>query len=160
MQIDDRARVATLFAAYLAAEYSWELDNAWYALRIGHPALELEAAFPEAASFSLLSAWNPQSVRRPDVVNRSEDQQLQMVLESSGLQFRPAFAAAANRAWREPSWIVVDLSLTGLDALAQRFGQLGTLLWRRGKPGRLRMYAAEPVGHPDYAVHDCVDWVK
>jgi hypothetical protein len=160
MQIDEEGRIAALLAAYLAAEYSWELDNTWYALRIGHPALKLEAAFPKAAGFSLLSAWNPHSIRRPDIVNRSEDQQLQMVLESSGLQFRPAFAAASNRAWREPSWIVVDLSLTGLDALARRFGQLGTLLWRRGKPGRLRMYAPEPVHHPGYAVHDHVDWVK
>jgi len=160
MQIADGARVATLLAAYLGADYSWELDNTWHALRIGHPSRELEATFPNAKTFSLLSAWNPHSVRRPDVINRSEDRQLQMALESSRLTFRPAFAAAPNRSWREPSWVVVDQSVAQLDALARRFGQLGTLLWRRGEPGRLRMYEAEPVGYSGYAAQDCVDWVK
>jgi hypothetical protein len=160
MQIDDGARVAALLAAYLAADYSWELDNAWHALRIGHPSPELDATFPEATSFSLMSAWNPQSILRPDVVNRAEDRQLQFVLESSGLAFRPAFAAAPNRSWREPSWVVVDLPLPQLDALMARFAQLGALLWRRGERGHLRMYAAEPLDHPGYTARDCVDWVK
>ena len=159
MQIDHEARVATLLAAYLTADYSWALDNAWYALRIGHAARELECAFPDAAGFGMLSAWNPQSVPRSDVVNRAQDRQLQMALESAGLRTRPAFAAAPNRSWREPSWLVVDLPVAQLDALARRFGQLGALFWHRGQPARLRMYAAESVRSADHAALDCVDWV-
>ncbi|MEP6633265.1 MAG: DUF3293 domain-containing protein [Luteimonas sp.] len=160
MGTDDGAGIAALLDAYLAADYRWELDNTWHALRIGEPARELDAAYPASRRFALLSAWNPQSVRRPDVLNRIEDQDLQRLLEASALPFRPAFAAAPNRSWREPSWVVVDLPVMQLDAFAGRFGQLGTLSWCRGEPCRLRMYADEPVRRADYTVHDCVDWVK
>lgn len=159
MQIDDEARIRGLLAAYLMADYKCELDNLWHALRIGHRSPELEHAFPDAARFCLLSAWNPHSVRQPDIVNRSQDQQLQAALEAGGLAFRQAFAAARNRSWREPSWVVVDLPVARLDALARRFGQMGALSWRRGEPGRLRMYAQEPTRRVDDAVRDCIDWV-
>ena len=117
----------------------------------------LDEAFPRAANFGLLSAWNPYSVERPEDVNRTEDARLLAQLEASGLVFRAAFSAARNRTWREPSWIVMDMPVDAFDALARDHGQLATVHARRGEPVRLRMYRAEPAGCPGL---DCVDWVN
>jgi len=148
--------IASLLQSYHAADYRWEFNGRWHPLSIGAHAPSLEQAFPGAASFGLLSAWNPHSVERPESVNRTEDARLLAQLEQTGLVFRAAFSAARNRSWREPSWIVMDMPLDDFDALAREHGQLGTVHARRGEPARLRMYRAEPAGAPDLA---CVDWV-
>jgi hypothetical protein len=114
-------------------------------------------AFPASQWFGLLSAWDPYSRPRPDPVNREADEDLHTALIASGLPYRPGFSSAPNRSWREPSWVVMDMAEDEFDHLAQRFGQLGTLGWRRGEPVRLRMYARRPVLARS---HDCVDWVE
>jgi hypothetical protein len=145
MSLQNDLRIATLLDAYYAAEYRWELDGEWRALRIGQPAPELEAFFPKSQHFGLLSAWDPQSIPRPDAVNRRADESLHAALLSSGLPFRPGFCSAPNRSWREPSWVVMDMPDQEFDRLALRYGQLGTLGWSRGEPVRLRMYAPQPL---------------
>jgi hypothetical protein len=140
----DDARIVTLMQAYLDADYRWELDRRWQSLRIGTLAPVPEAAFPDGSEFGLLSAWDPYSVVRPEPANRIDDDALHAALLASGRPHRPAFSSAPNRSWREPSWLVVDLPAAELDALAQRFGQLATLYWRRGEPVRLRMYRPQP----------------
>lgn len=155
---DDDARVRRLALAYLDAEYRWELDGHWRRLEIGAPpGNDFLRAHPHARSLGLVSAWNPQSVERAEAPNREADSAMQAALEAAGLPHRPAFAAARNRSWREPGWLVVDMSAAMLDALARRFGQLGTLHWQRGGPVRLRMYAAAPVDRSGLA--ECVDWL-
>ena len=149
--------IASLLQSYHAAEYRWEFNGRWHPLSIGVHAPSLEQAFPDAASFGLLSAWNPHSVERPESVNRTEDARLLAQLEQTGLVFRAAFSAARNRSWREPSWIVMDMPVDAFDALARSHGQLATVHARRGEPARLRMYRAEPAGGPGL---DCVDWVN
>lgn len=151
-------RVLELALAYLDAEYRWELDGHWHALAIGVPPGDaFIRSYPNARSLGLLSAWNPQSVERPEAPNREADAAMQAALEASGLVHHPAFAAARNRSWREPSWLVVDMPPATLDALAQRFGQLGTLHWERGGPVRLRMYAAAP--RDAAGLPDSIDWL-
>ena len=140
------ARIAELLAAYLDADYRWEFDGDWHPLAIGAPAPDIEHAFPGAQSFGLVSAWNPHSVVLAEAVNRAADDRLHAELRDSGLPYRPGFSAARNRSWREPSWVVVDMALPAFDAVTRRFGQLGTLAWRRGEPVRLRMHAARPAG--------------
>lgn len=149
-------RIASLLQAYHAADYRWELNGQWHPLSIGDAAPSLDRAFPQAASFGLLSAWNPYSVERPESVNRAEDERLQRHLEGSGLVFRAAFSAARNRSWREPSWIVMDMPVEAFDALAREHGQLATVHARRGEAVRLRMYQPAPADSPDLG---CVDWV-
>ena len=145
MSLQNDLRIATLLDAYYAAEYRWELDGEWRTLRIGHPAPELEAFFPLSQRFGLLSAWDPQSIPRPEAVNRRADEALHTALLSSGLPFRPGFSSAPNRSWREPSWVVMDMPDPEFDRLALRHGQLGTLVWSRGEPVHLRMYATQPL---------------
>ncbi|HET8819624.1 MAG TPA: DUF3293 domain-containing protein [Xanthomonadaceae bacterium] len=149
-------RIVELLTAYCDADYRWELEGEWHPLVVGQPTHRLEQAFPQARRFGLLSAWNPQSVTLPDAINRAADEMLHAALLESGLAFRPGFAAARNRNWREPSWLVMDMALPAFDALTRRFGQLGTLCWRRGEPIRLRMHAARPA---EVAPHDQIDWL-
>ena len=150
-------RIATLLDAYLAASYRWEYDGDWHDLAVGEPAPRVDAAFPAAQRYALLSAWHPHSVIREEDVNRAEDARLHASIRAAGLACRPAFSAAADRSWREPGWLVVDMPQAALDRLARRFGQLGTLSWERGAPVRLRMDASAP---PSRAGAAWVDWLK
>lgn len=150
-------RIAKLLDAYLLAHYRWENDGEWRWLRVGEMAPELEAAFPQARRFSLLSAWDPHSEVRDKSVNRREDSELRQMLVEGTYNIRAAFSSAPDRSWREPSWLVLDMEDSTLDALARRFGQLGTLSWERGRVVRLRMDAAAP---PGYGAFPCVDWLK
>ncbi len=153
---DTSESLIALCDAYLAADYRWEHDGHWFPLRIGEPAVEIETAFPDVTQFGVITAWNPRSIPQLEQVNRDADQILHDALESSGLAYRPAFAAARNRAWKESSWLVIDMPLPEFDALAHRFSQLSTLWWQSGKPVRLRMYAAIPA----MGEHAFVDWIK
>lgn len=150
------AHIAALVQAYLDADYRWEMAGQWHPLPIGHVARELEATFPQARSFGLLSAWNPYSVERPEAENRAEDERLSAALAASGRIHRAAFSSARNRTWREPSWIVLDMPVAEFDALALRFRQLATVHGARGEPVRLRVY------HPALALPrdaGMVDWI-
>ena len=151
------ARIAELVHAYLAAEYRWELDGDWLNLHLGNPADALVQRYPDASRFGLLTAWNPHSIERPEAVNRAADETLQAALLDSGRAFRPAFASAANRSWREPGWLVVDLPVAEFDALSRRYGQLAALYWAAGEAVRMRIDAARPRAfdhHPD------LDWLR
>lgn len=150
-------RIAALVHAYLAAEYRWECDGDWLDLHIGAPAPAVSARYPAARTAGLLSAWNPHSVVRPDAENRAEDERLQADLVASGCAFRPAFSSSANRSWREPSWLVIDMAVGAFDALSRRFGQLGTLYWRTDAPIRMRIDAQQP---PGFADHADLDWLR
>ncbi len=151
------ARIAELVRAYLAAEYRWELEGDWLNLRIGQPAPAVARRFPDAGQFGLLSAWNPYSIERPETVNRAADDALQQDLLDSGRIFRAAFSSAANRSWREPSWLVVDMPLAEFDALSNRYGQLATLHWTAHGAIRMRMNTARPLAVAD---HDDIDWLR
>jgi hypothetical protein len=149
--------LARLAHAYVDAEYRWGLGGDWHDVRIGLPMPALELAYPSAESFGLISAWDPYSVPRDDSVNREQDAALQEILLSGGKPHLPAFASAVNRSWREPGWMVMDMPAAEFDALARRFGQLGTLWWPRGGIVRLRMDAARPAG---FEREDVVDWLE
>lgn len=151
------ADIAFLLDAYLQADYRWQSQGHWHRIAVGARAPGVDAAFPDAARFALLSAWNPGSVARDDARNRAEDAALRRTIDDAGLRCQPAFSSARDRSWREPGWLVLDLGPSALDALARRFGQLGTLAWKRGEAVRLRMDAAAP---PGLGATPAVDWLK
>ena len=156
VQYFDDAHILTLMQSYRDADYRWELGGHWQELRVGGHAATLEAAYPAGQEFGLLSAWNPYSVVRPEQTNRVADEALNAALLASGVQYRPGFSSARNRTWREPSWVVIDMAIDEFDRLARRFGQLGTLFWRRGEPARLRMYRTQPAAGAEDAY---IDWI-
>lgn len=148
--------VAALPDIYMAAEYKWEQNGQWRPIRIGECAPDLDAAFPDAARFGMLTAANPGFVKRSDADNRAADRQLQHELEQRGLRYRPGFAIASNRSWKDYNWLVIDPEVDAFDALARRFGQIGTLLWPRNSPVRLRMRAKCPETR---MLHPLIDWI-
>lgn len=160
MELNDRpddASLASLYQAYLDARYRWGVGGRWRPVVIGKPLPELEAQFPLARWFGMVSAWNPLSVERPDRVNRAEDERLHAAIRARGWQGVPGFASAPDRTWREPNWVVIDIAPAEMDALAREFGQLGTLQWSRGQAVRLCMHAAKPA---PVAPHPHVDWIQ
>lgn len=150
-------RVTELLHAYLDADYRWELDGQWRHISIGAPAPEIDSAFPAAHRYALLSAWDPHSVVRQESINRQQDELLRLSILEQHYAGRAAFSSAPDRSWREPSWLVIDMPTTTLDALARRFGQLGTLSWERGQPVRLRMDAVRPEG---FKPNGPIDWLR
>jgi hypothetical protein len=153
--LPDLDHLANLPSVYLAADYKWELDGDWRPLRIGERATELEAAFPDARSFGLISGANPAHILRPDPENRSADRALEQAIVALGLRYRPAFVAALGRSWKAYNWLLIDPPTDHFDALARRFGQIGTLLWAHGEPVRLRMRARRP---ETVSAHPFIDW--
>ncbi len=151
------APIADLVRAYLAAEYRWQHNSDWHDLHIGLQAPALELLFPDAGTFGLLSAWNPHSIECAELDNREADRALHQDLVATGAPFLAAFASAPNRSWREPSWVVMGLPVERFDALSRKYGQLGTLWWTTGQPGRLRIDAARPDGFDD---DEHVDWLR
>jgi hypothetical protein len=131
-----------LLAAYLNAEYL-PADPAGAPLRIGRRAAALEARFPAAAHFALLTAWNPGSYPNDDAANLAAQHALDTALAAAGLQFIPALNRAPGGGHEEPSRLLLDAGDARVDALALRFGQAGALAWRRGRAVRLRIYRTE-----------------
>lgn len=150
------SHIAALPAMFMAADYKWELGGLWSSIRIGEPAPELDAAFPAARRFGMTAAANPGQVIRTDTENRSGDEALQRSLTKLGLVHRPAFVAAHSRIWKAYNWLVIDPDEATFDGLTREFGQIGSLLWLRGQPVRLRMRAQRP---GMVAEHPHVDWV-
>lgn len=150
------SHLATLANLYLPGEFKWEFDGQWWPIRIGAPAPALDAAFPDAPRFGMVTASNPGFVLRDDDVNRLADRALQLTLERRGLLHRAGYETAQNRTWKAYSWLVIGPDEADFDAISREFGQIGTLLWPRGQAVRLRMQATRP---QDMPTHPYIDWV-
>ena len=142
LQIVDAAELAS---AYAAAEYVVVLDGDAFPLRVGEPALDLEAYAP-ASRYAFITAWNPASQPRSDTANEAADALLVAQLEALGATRHPAWAQDVAGRWREPGWLVADLDASTVLRLAEEFGQAGVLDWAAGEPVRLRMLASPPAG--------------
>lgn len=153
----DDLQLSRLTRAYLTADYRWAQRNAWLPVEIGSGVPALEAAYPDATSFGMISAWNPWSVQLDDEANRRADVVLHDLLLTRGIECCPAFASAPNRSWREPSWMVMGMGQGEFNALVTRFRQLGTLWWPRGGAVRLRMDAQRP---GDIDPDALIDWLR
>lgn len=145
-----------LVRAYAAAEYGATVEGRTCALQVGAPAPAFESAWP-ASRYGFVTAWNPASSPQPDAANEEADTRLRARLDRLGAARVPAWAQAPDGRWREPGWLLADLPLHELDALAREFGQAGTLCWSQGEPVRLRMLMAAPA---NAAGLPCVDWVE
>lgn len=131
-----------LLAAYLNAEYLLRGPPGG-SLRIGRRTAALDAHYPAAAHFALLTAWNPDSSALDADANLAAQRALDKALGAVGLQFIPALNRAPGGGHEEPSRLVLDAGDARVDQLACRFGQTGALAWRRGRAVRLRIYRPE-----------------
>jgi hypothetical protein len=143
-----------LAAAYAQADYAVVMDGDALPLRVGEPALDLEAYRP-ARRYALITAWNPASTPHSDVANETADAALVARLEAAGIDRQPAQGSSHDGQWREPGWLVFDVGEPALDLLAREFGQAAVLSWAPGEPVRLRMQMRRPAQADTLA---CVDW--
>jgi hypothetical protein len=153
LQIVDAAE---LVRAYAAAEYGVTVEGRTFDLRVSTLASEFESAWP-ASRYAFITGWNPASLPQADSANEEADARLRARLDRLGVARMPAWAQARDGRWREPGWLLADLPVVELDALAHDLGQAGTLCWTRGEPVCLRMRVPRPasdIGLP------CVDWVE
>ena len=149
--------IATLADAYLAAAYAWRQGAHWRALRVGASAPEAEHAFPGAACFGVVSAWNPASVALADARNAARDDALCARIVAGGWAHARSRACDRQGGWQEPGWLLAGIAVADLVALARDFGQLGVLAWTRGTPVRLCMLHPRPAAWPDAPT---VDWLE
>jgi hypothetical protein len=145
-----------LAASYAAADYAVVLDGDAIALHVGQPATDVEAYWA-ARSYAFITAWNPASRPLTDAANDLADAQLMARLDALGVVRHPAWSADHAGQWRESGWLVADLDVEVLDALAIEFGQAGVLFWKHGEPVRLRMVVTRP---QTFERRSPVDWVE
>lgn len=106
----------TLLEAYLAAVYRAQVEGASLPLRVGEPAPALDAAMPAApgavATWTLVTAWNPQSCAQDAGVNATADAALHAWVRARDCRPGLRWAAAPTGngkstagwwpAWRRP----------------------------------------------------------
>ena len=140
LQIVDAAELATTYAA---ADYMVLLDGEPLPLRVGEPAVDLEAYAP-ATRYAFITAWNPASQPRSDTANQAADALLVAQLDGLRATRHAAWAQDPAGDWREPGWLVAEVDEDALVRLAMEFGQAAVLQWQAGEPVRLCMLMPRP----------------
>lgn len=142
------ARMLRLLALYRRAHYSVRLPGG------RRCALAVDAMPPPAVldwlsgmTGALLTACNPGSRPLPAIQNRRRLHRLHVDLIGAGAHLLPAMGGGV--AWRESSLLAAGLPLTGIDALALRYGQNAILLLEPDQPVRLRSYHGGEGGDAD-----------
>jgi hypothetical protein len=133
-------RTPELEAAYLATEY-WVGDaaNGPFAIRVGEMSFDLEELLIEevAVEWAYVTACNPGSVPLSDDENRARTDELRETLVETGLRFYAGVAVAPDGDWREPSFLVLDLSEGDALRLAREFEQNAIVAGHIAEPARL-----------------------
>ena len=86
--------------------------------------------------WAYLTAWNPAGVALPLATNKIRQRRLRDELRAD----RHCFVAGIGvgpAGWREPSLFVPGMTFAQLDAMARRFGQLGTVRGMGAGPAEL-----------------------
>lgn len=127
-----------LQAAWQAACYRVQLGRHACTLQVDRPAPDLERRWP-GSTYALVTAFNPPPGQASAHENALAARRLEQLLDRQGWPVRPAEASDDQGRWREPGWLIRDLSLRQAGALARRFRQGGLLFWRRRQPVGLQL---------------------
>lgn len=131
-----------LLAAYRATDYRVRLARGgWVTIRIDQP-LPGELRDPAGnLPWGFITAWNPFSkpLPRPDnwIAQRALLAALRALPETAVI--RPGLGINRDGSWKEASLWVVGPGVPALDALAQRFGQVGYVHGEGAMPAHLRL---------------------
>ena len=117
-----------LLAAYRTTDYRVRLAcGGWVTIRIDQPSPAELRDLAGNLPWGFITAWNPLSkpLPRPDnrIAQRALLAALRALLETAVI--RPGLAINRDGSWKEASLWVVGPGVPALDALAQRFGQVG-----------------------------------
>lgn len=90
--------------------------------------------WPEWATppLTVVTAWNPDSVRLTDRANRARNRRLAEELDRSGLTWWPATGRDLDGGHHEDGFAVAGLPTEGARALGRRHGQAAVYRWTPG----------------------------
>ncbi|MGO9593542.1 MAG: DUF3293 domain-containing protein [Steroidobacteraceae bacterium] len=131
MTLDELSRDNSLMAAYVAADFKVTGTPTPFVLRVGKPSPELAAAYlaNNVNCSAFLTAWNPNSVPQPEIINRASQERLETELTAMGLTLLAGFGEDPSGAWPgEPSVLVLGLSRSEAERVGRAFGQLA-IVW-------------------------------
>ncbi|MET0654912.1 MAG: DUF3293 domain-containing protein [Pseudoxanthomonas sp.] len=146
--------MASLAAAYAAAHYFVTVGHREWLFGVGQLAADIERELG-AEHYLFITAWNPPASTLTHAQNLAADEQLHALIRESGLQHCSALGSNAQGGAVEYGWVVLDIPLETADAWASKFGQAGTLYWKRDEPVRLRMLRPRPRAAAD---DPHIDW--
>jgi len=135
-------RADALAEAFTATEYVVETSGAEIRIRIGQTTPALDSLLQDRP-WAVITAYNPDGVRRPAVENTAAQSALEQCLHL----LRPArLLKVCNRDpagnWpEEPAWLFTPDHIRQADRLARRFDQRAVVAGHPGGPATLRMYA-------------------
>ena len=126
---DDSAIDAATLDAYRATDYL-VFGDIPLTLRIDESNADLAAlhAAAQVHSSAFISACNPYSQPLSDAQNASRQAALAALLQESGYFFIDGSGQSRDKKWREPSFLVLGITLPEARELAVRFEQ-NAILW-------------------------------
>jgi len=119
-----------LRAAFRATRYCFESPAGDLALRVDTPNVALRALLrnQQAHSAAVLTAFNPQAVRRNHPANLAAQAQLRRDLSAAGFRLLAGRNEDPLRQWVEESFLVIGIGMTAARSQAARHDQLA-FLW-------------------------------
>ena len=131
---------ASLARAYRATAYRVGVADGEVILRIGQPSPGLQAlvAQQRAPGATLITAWTPQSRRRPESRNQAAGRRLADELAARAAVLLPYRAVADAGCWpAEAGLLVIGPGLAQMRHLARRYSQNAIVWLPAGGPARL-----------------------
>jgi hypothetical protein len=131
-----------LLAAYRATDYRVRLARGgWVTIHIDQPLPAELGDFARNLPWGFITAWHPLSTPLPRPNNRMAQRVLLAALRAlpETAVIRPGMGISRDGSWKEASLWVVGPGVPALDALAQRFEQVGYVYGEGATPAQLRL---------------------
>jgi Protein of unknown function (DUF3293) len=125
-------------------------DSVRFELRVGDRSPELESLLgecrPPTVDWTIITAWNPRSMKQEGAVNAAAQRRLERRLKELGYRTWRALGVGTD-GWQEESLFVHGLDLSEAQWLAREFEQVAVLSGRVGEPAELVLCGPRPVEH-------------
>ena len=131
MTLEELSSDNSLLAAYVAAHYKVTGTPTPFVLRVGQNSAELASVYLANGvnCSAFLTAFNPNSVPQPEVINRALQERLETELTAIGFTLLAGFGEDPSGAWPgEPSVLVLGISRSEAERVGRAFGQLA-IVW-------------------------------
>lgn len=135
----ERGTTGEQLAAYRSSEYRVQAEPE-FVLRIGEPSAALDRLLEQAdaATAAFVTAANPHSQPRPMEENLAALERLKRALRHP---FVDGEGRSADRAWREPSVLVLGMARAEAEALGREYGQNAIVFAEKGRAPELVLLA-------------------
>ncbi|WP_181918747.1 DUF3293 domain-containing protein [Wenzhouxiangella sediminis] len=144
----------SLLQAFAATDYRVRIAGRELIVRPGLRQPDLDEALRHR-SWAIVTAFNPGGTRISAARNRARHRRLLDTVGEAGIEFHPAVNRDPGGDWPdEVALLLVDITRSRLDALADTFDQAAVVTGRPGRAAILRLYGEGwPSPLPDWAGH-------